>query len=407
MAAETTMQDSSKLFRLDRRAVVLGALATGLGGRGSRAQAQDFQEFVRGLWPKAQAAGVSREVFDAATLDLVPEPAVLAKPKAQSEFIVSIPTYVAGAVTQGRVERGRALVREFDRVLGDLKSRSGVPGEIAIAILAVESNFGTATGGADVLRVLATLAWKGHMADKLTEEFVAALLMLQRGVARGRLKGSWAGAMGMPQFMPSAYLKYAVSYSREGAPDIWTSRADALASITNFLRDSGWDPALPWGVETRVPAGFDFADFDMDFSRFSALGFAQANGAPLPGRGAASLYMPAGAAGPAFLITDNFEVIRQYNTSDAYALAVCILADRIAGRPVPARPWPKVEPLTTSQCAAMQEALTRLGFYRGTIDGKLGRASRNAVHAFQISAGLAPADGFATKAVLDRLLAGQ
>jgi hypothetical protein len=172
------------------------------------------------------------------------------------------------------------------------------------------------------------------------------------------------------------------------------------------LHKSGWNPALPWGVETRPPQGFDFAAFDMDFSQFRALGFTAANGEALPAQGAASLYMPAGASGPAFLITDNFEVIRQYNTSDAYALAVAILADRIAGASTPRTPWPKVTPLTTAQCKDLQQALTRLGFYHGTIDGKLGRVARNAVHAYQLSVGMQPADGLATKAVLDRLRGG-
>jgi membrane-bound lytic murein transglycosylase B len=227
--------------------------------------------------------------------------------------------------------------------------------------------------------------------------------MLQQGVPRRRLRGSWAGAMGMPQFMPSAYLKYAASYAGEGAPDIWTSQPDALASIASFLQKSGWNPALPWGVETRLPSDFDFAAYDMDFSQFRALGFTGAGGEPLPASGPASLYLPAGAAGPAFLITDNFEVIRQYNTSDAYALAVALLGERIAGREVPRAPWPKVTPLTTAECRAMQQALAERGFYRGAIDGKLGRAARNAVHAFQLSEGIQPADGLATKAVLDRL----
>lgn len=390
-----------------RRDLLLGLAALCAAPSRVFAQSQDFQGFVQGLWPAAQAAGVTRETFDAATADIEAEPGVIARPKAQAEFTVSIPTYLAGAVTKDRVTKGRALAREFAKTLADVKARTGVPGELALAIMGVESNFGTATGGADVLRVLATLAWKGHMTEKLSEEFVAALLMLQQGVSRARLRGSWAGAMGMPQFMPSAYLKYAASASGAGGADIWTSRADALASIGNFLGQSGWDPALPWGVETRIPDSYDYASFDMDLAQFRAQGFAQANGAPLPASGAASLYLPTGASGPAFLITQNWEVVRQYNTSDAYALAVCLLADRIAGRDIPLQPWPKVAPLTTAQCVELQQALTRAGVYRGVIDGKLGRASRNAVHVFQLSAGIAPADGFASQALLERLLGGR
>jgi len=397
---------------LDRRALVLSALAFVATGRragaanetGNGAQSPDFSRFVQSLWPAASAAGVARETFDAAVFGLAPEPGVLAKPRTQAEFTISIPAYVAGAVTNSRVARGRAVAAELAGVLRRVEGRSGVAGEIMVAILGVESNFGTATGGADALRVLATLAWKGHRGTLFADEFVAALVMLQKGyVTRARLRGSWAGAMGQPQFMPSAYLKFAESYAGESAPDIWTSRADALASIGSFLAKSGWNPALPWGVEVAIPQGFDYANFDLDLSQWRALGFARIDGEALPASGAASLYLPAGAKGPAFLITDNFEVIRQYNTSDAYALSVALLADRVKGREIPVTPWPRVAPLATADCKAMQQLLTERGFYRGTIDGKLGRTSRNAVHAFQFSEGIQPADGLATKEVLARL----
>jgi len=369
-----------------------------------RAKADTFEAFLQGLWPSAQAAGVSRETFDAAIAGLEPDPSVLAKPRAQAEFIVSIPAYLAGAVTNSRVARGRAVAAELAGPLGRAQARHGVPSEIIVAILGVESNFGTAAGGADALRVLATLAWQGHRAETFVDEFVAALIMLEKGYAtRAQLRGSWAGAMGQPQFMPSAYLKYAESDESGGAPDIWRSRADAVASIANFLAKSGWIAGLPAVVEIRLPDGFDYGAFDLDFARWRQLGVTRADGGALPASGAASLYLPAGASGPAFLITDNFEVIRQYNTSDAYAMSVALLADRIAGRDIPLKPWPKVAPLSTADVKAMQQLLTERGFYHGTFDGKLGRASRNAIHAFQLSEGIQPADGFATKEVLARL----
>jgi membrane-bound lytic murein transglycosylase B len=237
------------------------------------------------------------------------------------------------------------------------------------------------------------------------EQLVAALKILQAGdTAPEHMLGSWAGAMGQPQFLPSAYLKYATSYTGGAAPDIWTNRLDSLASIANFLKFSGWDPRLPWAVEVVLPKNFDYADFDLDFAQWRALGLSAANGGSLPASGPASLYLPAGAAGPAFLITDNFEVIRKYNTSDAYALSIGLLGDRIAGRRAPVAPWPKkIAALSTADCKELQRLLAARGFYRGAIDGKLGRTSRNAVHAFQLSAGVQPADGFATKEVLERL----
>jgi membrane-bound lytic murein transglycosylase B len=396
-------RNTSSFAALDRRRTLLG-LAAILAAYASPVAAADFAEFVEGLWPAAQAAGVSRETFDAAVAGLAPEPGVLAKPKAQAEFTISIPAYLASTVTNSRVARGQSTAAALAAPLRRATSRHGVPGEIIVAILGVESNFGTATGGADALKVLATLAWKGHRAETFIEEFVDALVMLEKGYAtRGQLRGSWAGAMGQPQFMPSAYLKFAESDEGSGAPDIWRSHADSVASIANFLAKSGWVAGLPALVEIRLPDGFDYAAFDLDLSRWRALGVTRADGQALPASGAASLYLPAGASGPAFLITDNFEVIRQYNTSDAYAMSVAVLAERIAGRDIPLASWPRVAPLSTADVKAMQQLLTQKGYYHGTIDGKLGRTSRNAVHAFQLAEGIQPADGFATKDVLARL----
>ena len=397
-------QDGRRICVAFDRRMALAAFAFCAALPGGLARAADFKGFVQGLWSQAQAAGVSRETFDAAVADLAPEPGVTSKPRSQAEFTISIPAYLAGAVTNGRVSRGRAVAAELAGPLRRAAARHGVPGEMIVAILGVESNFGTATGGADALRVLATLAWQGHRAETFIEEFVAALVMLEKGYAtRAQLRGSWAGAMGQPQFMPSAYLKYAESDNGSAAPDIWRSHADSIASIASFLAKSGWVAGLPPVIEIRLPENFDYAAFDLDFSRWRALGVTRADGEALPAGGAASLYLPTGAAGPAFLITDNFEVIRQYNTSDAYAMSVALLAERIAGRDIPLAPWPRVAPLSTADVKSMQQLLTQRGFYRGTFDGKLGLASRNAVHAFQLSEGVQPADGFATKEVLARL----
>ncbi len=387
----------------DRRAALrLLSLATlALLMPAGKARADDFAAFVQGLWPQAQAAGVSRETFDTATAALKPEQAVLAKPKTQAEFTISIPAYLAGAVTNSRVERGRAVAARYETPLARAAQRHGVPPEIIVAILGVESNFGVATGGSDVLAVLATLAWKGHRAETFIGEFVDALVLLEKGYAtRSQLRGSWAGAMGQPQFMPSAYLKFAESDSGAGAADIWRSTPDAIASIGNFLEKSGWVAGLPAVVEIRLPENYDYAAYDLDFGRWRALGAVRVDGGDLPASGASSLYLPTGAQGPAFLIGDNFEVIRQYNTSDAYAMSVAALAERIAGRDIPFVPWPKTAPLSTAEVKEMQQLLTRAGVYRGTIDGKLGRSSRNAIHAWQLANGVQPADGYACKALL-------
>jgi membrane-bound lytic murein transglycosylase B len=397
-------REKTSPIAFDRRRALYGIAASLFFVTTDPAWAEDFTQFLQNLWPRAQAAGVTRETFEAAISGLAPEPGVLAKPKTQAEFTISIPAYLAGTVTNSRVARGQSTAAVLAGPLQRAGARHGVPAEIIVAILGVESNFGVATGGADVLKVLATLAWRGHRAETFADEFVDALVMLEKGYAtRSQLRGSWAGAMGQPQFMPSAYLKYAESDDGAGAPDIWRSNADAVASIANFLAKSGWITGVPAVVEVRLPDGFDYAAFDLDFARWRSLGVTRADGEALPAAGAASLYLPAGSEGPAFLISDNFEVIRQYNTSDAYAMSVALLAERIAGRDIPLAPWPKVAPLSTADVKTMQQLLTQKGYYRGVIDGKLGRTSRNAVHAFQIAEGLRPADGFATKNVLARL----
>lgn len=386
-------------------------LALGLYGIVARAQASaaienSFQNFIEEIWPAAQQAGISRSLFDTVATGLTPEASILNKPQSQAEFTIAIPAYVASVLTPKRISRGRIVANELGEALAHASRRHGVPGEILIAILGIESNYGASTGNADIFRVLATLAWSGHRSEVFVSEFIAALSILQNGDAsRGQLRGSWAGAMGQPQFMPSAYLKYAESNNSGHAPDIWRSAEDAVASIANFLEKSGWRADLPAIVEGQLPENYDYAAMDLDFSQWRSLGVTQANGESLPKNGAASLYFPAGATGPCFLITENFEVIRKYNMSDAYALSVALLAERIAGRGTPSTAWPKVTPLSTNEVKSLQRLLAARGFYRGTFDGKLGRSSRNAIHAIQIDQGWLPADGFATRRLLAKLSA--
>ncbi len=407
-------------FRLrapTRREIVAGAAAVcgSLLSTSPFAEAQEaapqsanFQQFLESIWPKAQAEGVSRATFETAISGLTPDQAILAKPSRQAEFTISIPQYLAQSVTAKRAQRGRELAADLSEPLQTIQTRTGVPWEILLAIWGIESNYGPSGGSSDVLRVLATLAFKQHRGSLFIDEFVAALIMLEKGYAtRSRLVGSWAGALGQPQFMPSSYLKYAVHYDGSPGGDIWSSNKDVLASMANFLQKSGWVADLPWGLEINIPESFNFASLRDSFETWQAQGFRAASGKPLPKSGDARLYMPTGAKGPAWLITDNFFVIKQYNTSDAYALSVGLLAQQIAGEGGIRRPWPKdVRSLSVAEGKAAQEALTKLGLYQGTIDGKIGPAMREAVHAYQIKAGIQPADGFLTPALVQRLKAG-
>ncbi|GAC1335127.1 MAG: lytic murein transglycosylase [Beijerinckiaceae bacterium] len=371
----------------------------------TNAQAADFRQFLATIWPNAQAAGVSRATFDAATDGLAPDPAILVRTGKQAEFTISIATYVATTVTAKRVAQGRDLAADLAAPLAKLQARYGVPWEILVAIWGIESNYGTSADRNDILRVLATLAFKQHRGSLFLDEFVAALVMIERGYAtRAKLVGSWAGAMGQPQFMPSSYLKYAASYDGLSAPDIWTSRTDALASIGNFMQKSGWVAGLPACVEVVIPQAFDYASLSNSFAKWQALGFLAASGKPLPTSGNATLFLPAGAKGPAWLISDNFFVIKQYNTSDAYALSVALLGQRIAGESGIRTPWPKdFRALSIADGKIVQQALMKLGLYQGNTDGKLGPATREAVHAYQIKSGVQPADGFVTPALVQKL----
>jgi hypothetical protein len=210
--------------------------------------------------------------------------------------------------------------------------------------------------------------------------------------------------MGGPQFLPSAYLKYAVSADGAAFADIWDKPQDSLASIANFLRQSGWRPGLPWGMEVMLPKGFDFGSLRRDFQAFAALGVVSASGGPLPAAGEATLFLPSGAAGPAFLLSDNYWVLKLYNNSDSYAIALGRLADRIKGEGELRASWPAKERfLSRSEKAEIQHLLEKRGFYHGAIDGRFGQASRDAIHDFQVSVKADPADGHGAMEVLKRL----
>ncbi len=395
----------------DRRAVLGGAsavLGTMLGTSTIASPARGtagFDAFVQSLWPEASAKGVDRDIFDRATARLVPDEDVPRASDAQPEFERPVQSYVQDAVSPGRVARGRTLVEQYASTPGGVAGRFGVPAEIALAAWAMESDYGRVRGTHDVVRTLATLAYTRAERPVFRDEVLAALVILQGGtVPRERLVGSWAGAMGDPQFLPSAYLKYAVSAGGEGAPDIWTNPADTLASIANFLRMEGWAPGQPWIEAVVTPRGFAVPTLHADAARWAALGLRRADGGSPAGDGTAALFMPAGASGPAFLLYPNYFVIKRYNNSDAYALSLGLLARRIAGAAPPETPWP-TRPVSLSRAdrVFIQDRLAALGLYDGARDGKFGPKARDAVHAYQRQAGLSPADGFATPALVASL----
>lgn len=374
----------------------------------ARAQeaAPEFQAFLSAVWPQAEQAGVSRATFAAAVAGLTPDPAILKRPSKQGEFSLKISDYIAQSVTAGRIAQGRKKAAAEAQVLRVVERRTGAPASIILALWAVETNFGANQGSTDVLSALAAHALRADRGEMFRDEFVAALVMIEKAhVRRDQLRGSWAGAMGQPQFMPSSYLTFARSFAGDAAADIWNTPSDVIASIGNFLKESGWVAGAPAVVEVVVPASFDWKPLDLDFAGWRALGFRRADGGALPASGLASLYLPEGAQGPAFLLSENWEVLRRYNTSDAYALSVALIAAGIEGGRL-TKPFPKTVALSLADRVAAQKALMAHGFYRGATDGKIGRKTRVAAHDFQIARGIAPADGFLTPDLL-RALKGQ
>ncbi|MCI0467905.1 MAG: lytic murein transglycosylase [Beijerinckiaceae bacterium] len=363
-----------------------------------------FRGFLQTLWPLAEQKGVSRTAFDAAIAGLEPDPAIPAASAQQAEFDKPLKEYLGEAVSPRRIAHGRECLQAWRAGLADIANRFGVPDSIAVAGFGIESDYGKAKGGRDVIRSLATLAYLRQDRPVFRDELLSALVILEKGtIARAAMKGSWAGAMGGPQFLPSAFIKYAVSYSGRGPPDIWNNPLDSLASIANFLRQSGWQPGLVWGMEVILPEDFGFASLRQSFAAFAAQGVKSANGEPFP-QSEATLFLPSGANGPAFLLSPNYWILKVYNNSDSYALSLALLAQRIEGKPWLRGSWPPGEVfLSRTQKAGMQRNLEKLGFYRGTIDGRFGQASRDAIHAFQASAKISPADGFATLELLRRL----
>jgi membrane-bound lytic murein transglycosylase B len=368
-----------------------------------------FKNFLQSIWPRAQAEGIRRETFDAAIKDLTPDSAALFASVKQAEFDKPLSSYLSEAVSNGRVNHGRAALKQWRTQLARISERFGVPAEIIVAAWGVETDFGAAKGGKDVISSLATLAYQRQDRALFLDELIAALVILDKGaVPRAKLKGSWAGAMGDPQFIPSAYLKYAVSLDGSAFADIWDRPQDSLASIANFLRQSGWRPEVPWGMEVVLPANFDFGALHRSFAAFGALGVVSTDKSPLRATGEATLFLPSGAAGPAFLLSENYWILKAYNNSDSYALSLSLLADRINGASGLRGHWPAGEAqLSRAAKSAMQRELEKRGFYRGAIDGRFGQASRDAIHDFQISAKISPADGYGSSGILRRLTEGQ
>ena len=397
---------SGRMIRRLRTALALaGALGLGMVTPAFANSA----DFVRSLWPQAEARGVSRSAFEAAFANYSYIPKVMELTGKQPEFSQTVQQYIDKRVTAAQASKGQAMRGEWAQTLAGAQQRWGVQPEIVLAIWGMETNFGGFMGGENTIHALATLTEGGYRADFFRDELLTALRIVSDGhVSPSNMVGSWAGAMGHTQFMPSSFMRYAVDYNGDGRKDIWNSVQDALGSTANYLNNFGWRPGETWGYEVRLPNGFDFAAARQieraPLSQWQAMGIQRVSGKPFPrpadvGR----LYMPAGAGGPTFLLLPNFDVIKRYNNSDSYALAVGHLADRIIGGGSFATPWPAGDyALSKAQRAEVQVLLARAGFDVGSPDGVIGPRTRAAVIAWQQRMGI-PADGHVSGRLFDAL----
>lgn len=398
-------------------AFALGALSGPVGP--TKAEAQDvtqdetapdrgFEDWVAGFIARAAAAGLPEAKVRAALEGVSFRPEIVERDRNQSEFTRPLFQYIPIAVSEDRIAGGRRALRENEALFDRIEAEYGVDREVVVAIWGLESSFGANRGNVPTLPALATLAFDGRRGAFFETQLLAALRILAEGhVAPGAMVGSWAGAMGHTQFMPTAFEAHAVDFDGDGRRDIWgDDPADALASTAAYLADAGWTLGQPWGVEVVLPPGFDVLQA-RDTNRqspdyWASLGVRGADGEVVPDHGSAVILLPAGAKGPAFMTFRNFNALERYNTADAYVIGVGHLADRLRGGPPLRAAWPEDPALSTAEKVELQERLTALGFDTLGVDGLMGPRTVNAVRNWQRAQGEVP-DGYATPALLDRL----
>jgi lytic murein transglycosylase len=371
---------------------------------GSQAHAE-FGSCVASLKSDAARAGVSAETLSTVFSGLQPDMKVLDFQNAQPEFKTPIWDYMAALVDDERVSDGRAAMSQHARGLAYAEQTYGVPKTMLAAIWGVESNFGSDMGERPLVQSLSTLACFGQRAGYFRSELIAALKIVDRGdIPADRLAGSWAGAFGQTQFMPSSYLRLSAP-GADGSRDIVDSADAALASTARYFSKSGWQTGVPWGFEVKLPPGYSGPSgrrAKASMSTWTARGIARIDGRSL-GSGEAGLLLPAGADGPAFLVTRNFDVVYSYNAAESYSLAACVLADRLAGGPGIQTPWPTDDPgLSRAGRRELQTLLAQRGYDVGQPDGAIGAKTKAAIADVQRRSGL-PVDGRASTKVLEAL----
>jgi membrane-bound lytic murein transglycosylase B len=389
---------------------LLALAAPAIIGLPHRAEAaQTFGQWIERFWPTARAAGIKRETYDRAFKDMTPDPKVIEAANFQPEYKKPIGEYVDRVVSDKRVTGGKQKLEENKALLDILEKRYGVDRTIIVAIWGVESNYGTQPGDMNVIRSLATLAYYNTKAGFARQQLITALKILQRGdISVEAMNGSWAGAMGHTQFIPTTYQSYAVDYDGDGKRNIWNDVPDALASTASYLRHSNWQPGQTWGYEVTLPKGLNPKKYSertlKSIAAWEKVGIRRVNGEPFPRPGdKAGLYAPAATAGPAFLVLNNFRSILRYNNATSYALGVGHLSDRLKGYGPFVKPWPTDENhLSLDQRVELQRLLVAKGLLVGDTDGIIGPATLEAVKTFQRGKGM-PVDGFPSRTILEML----
>lgn len=374
-----------------------------------RQAAANFSNCVAAMWPDAARRHITRENFERFTAGLSPDLRIMDLMDSQPEFTKAIWDYLDILVKDARLARGREILATYKPQFDAAEKAYGVDRYAIAAIWGIESNYSTQMGDRSVLQSTATLACVGRRQKYFRDEFLAALEILNRGDLRPeQMRGSWAGAFGPTQFMPTAFKRYAVDGDGDGRRDVVDNPADLIASTANNLKKDGWQTGKTWGYEVVVPDNFNYMLADrakaMTLAQWEQLGIRRAGNKAFPyPADRAYLLAPAGAGGPGFLMLQNFRVFMKYNPAEAYALAIGHFADRLRGGGPFVQPWPRQERvLSRAERLELQQLLARQGFYRGTPDGQIGSGTREALRGFQASVG-APADGFASSDVLERL----
>jgi len=370
----------------------------------AHAQEQTFAAFEAALWPDAQAKGITRATFDLALKGVTPDSRVIAATARQPEYGKPVGAYVNDISSRSRIANGRRKAKEWAKIFDAVEKKFGVERWVLLALWGIESDFGAEKDHWDVFRSLATLGFMRYRHPYFRNELLVAMRVMQDNkFPRDKMVSSWAGAMGQSQFMPSNVVDYAVDFSGDGKADIWTNVPDVLGSTANYLAKEHWQRGLPWGFEVTVPNGFDYMKSRASYAEWEKLGVRRTDGKPFPRAGSGILFFPSGAHGPAFVATENYAVLKEYNNSDAYAIAVGHLADRMQGGPPIKAAWPADDrPLTRDARIALQKKLLALGYNVVDFEGHIDFDLRDSIRSEQAKFGMQP-DGNPTLAFLRRL----